>query len=1358
MRGMLAVAAAVLAAVPAAAGAADDWSAVNELLSNVSMKVDGQLGPLVLPVEQQLFPGVRIEATVNATLSGPFQISGMSVGNMTVTTEMDGEDAAVAHLRMSGVKVGLFVEKVVMEINGRLVVIFPIALNMHVNGSLGVSVTAGINADLRFSSNGSLAETPPQKVEVPVCDAAGTHVELQCEGEWPSLPIPGSPVPICDLVDSLPITDIICGVLQDPSSLLPGFGLSPILANVSKLITDAYVKPPPPPPASATEAYLAGEEGLSALNGSSQLEAARFVLDSVYGVKGTPPNDDRLVINQVVEMSAPHGLEVPLGITIPLPPLGLDWLSDAAVTIDRVRLRAGPITDFDLLEVQGQYSTLNTVAMQWLAVDVYVNVSWVTGGSMHPGPGVPFTDALHLAVNLTDVNATARLLLALRPSALGPLPLGGFFGSGAASFLNCLLVPTAGLGLTQLDMAVGSAKMSLAGEFVQPPLGASGGANALLRDALAMLSELYGRPLLKALPTLSQTLIGPLLNNMLNGTVSGEHKCDVDLQRSSAAPPIVDFNENFFVSAVDLFANKLTGERPDSDTGINTIVRKVAEASGAADGLFSWNTTTGGVIVDSPIPATPQNLDVGVVSAWYGNVSLRVGEFDAVRLLAPVAQCNGKNTGSCHTLETEVAGRRKAPISVAADVHLKVDGKAGHLDDWMRVNISMDALGLLLDVKALMESERFARLTVSDVTTSGCLLSVMAQGGFGIPLSTSTLSTMELGIDCQSDFHKCSGSALVPWSEGLRSAAGIETLTRLFNASLRQLTSSLEAEKTQRALEGLADGAVCSPPPPPGPPEDRSEVDEHIALIVYVLIPNAALLLLLTVISVHGFRSARVRPDEERPVAAAAEKNRADDSDSDDGEVHWFVRQGWHESLYYHPAVPTLGQVAVPLLLLATAGVLLSAHFAPYMIRIAVSLTAGGDVLDVDVFDYSTFNVLKSTWGQSSMIVMALLIGLLTGAYPYAKIMLLLWAWFCPTCVMGHEWRLHVLETLDYLCKWSLLDVLLSGTLVVIMHTPIAFPDSWEAGGAWVPGLFATKVYGTIGWGCWGLLLAQTINLLVGHYMVVQQRGLIATLRLQERVIGQAGVGPASVGSRGGQSLRQSMRSMASMASTTWFAHGAESTFREPLRGHAFKTGCIHTLLSPMFRATGRRRVQINVFGRVVVACVLLSCVGLIIAGSVVKSVGTQYKGLSRDLFSVTVEDVADREWNLFELVWDYVDEAGPDSAASLLMVLWVCVVFVIPIIASSALMLMWVFPFTLVGHKRLLFFCECLVSWSLIDVFVVVAGIVNLAADLLESFTMGNKSDLVNNFLRQLQELGLYDGPAEALHLDGWPRPGVCA
>lgn len=261
----------------------------------------------------------------------------------------------------------------------------------------------------------------------------------------------------------------------------------------------------------------------------------------------------------------------------------------------------------------------------------------------------------------------------------------------------------------------------------------------MISAATQALNALYGASLLRALPTASQTVVGPLLNGLLQGLVPGKAAtCAVEHPPPGVRrePTLVDFGENFVVNMTDFFINLITGADPDSDTGINTIIRKVAEAQGHADGVFRWAGPYV-LVVDKPLRTTPQDLDVGKLTATAANATVTLGSFTALQLVKPALRCSrtaaAQRSAECYTLLSEVTNNKTTswPVAIEVDVRVQLSG-TGHIDDHFRLKLGFDAMDIDLDLLAKVDGPLLKAITVADAASPQCLLSTVAPQGLQI--------------------------------------------------------------------------------------------------------------------------------------------------------------------------------------------------------------------------------------------------------------------------------------------------------------------------------------------------------------------------------------------------------------------------------------------------------------------------------------------------------------------------------------------------------------------------------------------------------------------------------------------------
>ena len=100
-------------------------------------------------------------------------------------------------------------------------------------------------------------------------------------------------------------------------------------------------------------------------------------------------------------------------------------------------------------------------------------------------------------------------------------------------------------------------------------------------------------------------------------------------------------------------------------------------------------------------------------------------------------------------------------------------------------------------------------------------------------------------------------------------------------------------------------------------------------------------------------------------------------------------------------------------------------------ISAALYFSAGGKVLRVEqLLSLSIFTSVRELWKIGSYPV-AILIAVLSIAWPYCKLILTMFVWFMPWESKNSRRRELIIEILDACSKWSLVDVLVLFILMV---------------------------------------------------------------------------------------------------------------------------------------------------------------------------------------------------------------------------------------------------------------------------------------------------------------------------------------
>lgn len=86
-------------------------------------------------------------------------------------------------------------------------------------------------------------------------------------------------------------------------------------------------------------------------------------------------------------------------------------------------------------------------------------------------------------------------------------------------------------------------------------------------------------------------------------------------------------------------------------------------------------------------------------------------------------------------------------------------------------------------------------------------------------------------------------------------------------------------------------------------------------------------------------------------------------------------------------------------------------------------------IISPSLFNFSFFDSIRDMW-NAKLYYIAILIFILSGVWPYIKLILMITCWIMPINRLQVKSRGHILEILDFLGKWSLIDIFL---LIIMM-------------------------------------------------------------------------------------------------------------------------------------------------------------------------------------------------------------------------------------------------------------------------------------------------------------------------------------
>lgn len=182
----------------------------------------------------------------------------------------------------------------------------------------------------------------------------------------------------------------------------------------------------------------------------------------------------------------------------------------------------------------------------------------------------------------------------------------------------------------------------------------------------------------------------------------------------------------------------------------------------------------------------------------------------------------------------------------------------------------------------------------------------------------------------------------------------------------------------------------------------------------------------------------------------------------------------WSSALCFNPRLPMWIRILIPLILWSNVGILVWANWIVAGATVSGALGINGASIDLGNFsEFTLKNSIQDMW-NAGVYPLAFLIAGFSGAWPYAKLLCMISAWFLPVQILDTKQREKYLMWLDCLGKWSLVDSYVLVMFLVSFRFHIA-----ELEGALVVDIFVSPESGF-----YGFLLATMMSLGMSHILL----------------------------------------------------------------------------------------------------------------------------------------------------------------------------------------------------------------------------------------------------------------------------------
>ena len=381
------------------------------------------------------------------------------------------------------------------------------------------------------------------------------------------------------------------------------------------------------------------------------------------------------------------------------------------------------------------------------------------------------------------------------------------------------------------------------------------------------------------------------------------------------------------------------------------------------------------------------------------------------------------------------------------------------------------------------------------------------------------------------------------------------------------------------------------------------------------------------------------------------------------------------DSLLQSSAMSSLVRHSIPIFIIGTIVLLLSSNVSSgATVDLYISLNESRTVSLPSLFTFSLLNTAKDMW-QAKIYPLFFLVLIMSGIWPYLKLLLMLLAWVLPTGTFSAGTRERLLLALDALGKFALVDTYLFVLMMVAFRYHLSLSDK-----------ISVDAFVSPETGFYTFLVATCFSLIAGHLLIFFHR-------------------------------KTEMKHLIPRRDSRYV------DYRESVFEHKFLVDGNNNDHDTTYRLQMSRGFQIFLVAMALLAALLLG------VGTTRESFRFEIGGIAGDILGedrISYYSLLSLGSSLRKSVRD------PSKGIVFLEVAYYFYAVVTPFACLGLLVFLLVCPMTLKTQRFFLTLTEIANAWSAVEVFVI-----SIIASLLEistfaSFIIGDKCDLINKILKE--------------------------
>lgn len=1017
------------------------------------------------------------------------------------------------------------------------------------------------------------------------------------------------------------------------------------------------------------------------------------------------------------------------------------------------------VSGLNLFDTVGNQTIQNEIIWENIGIQVVLSIDTFGGN--------PAKDII-ISVGLSEINLSMALLLAIDLDLFESLDMWSVME--LRKILPCVMSTAETASFTELELSVDSiTDFSIMG-FDSNEL------SFAADQSTRLVLEMYHDKIISSIPKVFDSTIRIVLNNWLEHFMVDQSSiiCEYAPSERSNSLDFVDLRDLLWIPDV---ARGLGG------SGLSQYGDMFRLGAGLIQGVFKIDDATGlssfNKVVIEPFTKSKGN-EVGSMhysgDFYAGAKRVNIGALDTdVQFRAYDAKIENMNTvgaplevlggimGKAHVLNhTVTAGVGTDPLKFSSKFLLSLQGDDNiNISNEIDLSLEMKDASIIASTLTKISESRLLGFPLRDFFDLNCWLAtipapVLNAQGIRTDNSGSTAGLSDLDafigqLTVKANCTNCSSPRMKEFTDLLSAPDAQSDTTDVANALLAYVTQLMGGNFLQVQIDRMLNEAARKCPhsstyDPDAVPvyEDFQAPDATYSLGYLILLTVFALTSIIIVLTIAFAVKCIVRRRHMKwlkRLSSQQIKNLSHHQRSKhDLEV---ILNTSTRSMFQSQDIPCIIRFMIPAVIICNVLFFLSGHLS---LGAAVNIEAeiAGEKFAIEkFFEFSMARSTIAIW-KAGGHELAILIIIFSGIWPYTKLFMTLWLWFSSPSHVSVSRRGSILLWLDWLAKWSMIDIFVLVISIAAFRISIESPDT-----SYLPNdFYAIEMMVVPRWGLYANMIAQLISQVTSHVIIHYHRRIItkatgrlkqdaarntnATSSLEDRTQSQDSDNPINMGrlEQDGATYASSLVDISIDQNVILTPSGSNST-GPPDDEHISLS---RVRFSRPHRGETEKLVARTYVNKLLVFCVV-SIIVCVIIGCTLPSFSLELFGI----VGVAVEYGQDFEeatlnhsvFSVIKLLFDqagYLGTMGDYLGLIVLSILFVSTILFVPVIQSIVLLRQWFSNSTKKQKEKVSVRLEILQAWQYLEVYLV--------ALFISSWQLGPVSDfMVNAYCTNLED-----------------------